>query len=98
MSYSEKITRKTKVLVYGRVQGVYFRYHTKLMAERFGLTGWVRNRSDGSVEAHISGKGSDVARMIEWLHRGPETAVVDKVDVVEIENQEPQASDFSIKH
>ena len=91
------IDRKTRVCVYGRVQGVYFRYHTKLMAERFGLTGWVRNRSDGSVEAYFSGNGNDVAKILEWLHRGPETSVVDKVEVTEIDTPEPQTSGFNIR-
>ena len=91
------ITRKTKALVYGRVQGVYFRYHTKLMADRLGLSGWVRNRPDGTVEAYFCGQDSDVTRIIEWLHSGPETAVVDKVDVEEIDTEEFQAHDFIIK-
>ena len=90
-------SKTAKALIYGRVQGVYFRYHTKLMADNFGLSGWVRNRSDGSVEAYLSGSGSDVAKMIDWLHRGPETAVVDKVDVAEIDNDRMQDSNFIIK-
>ena len=86
-----------KALVYGRVQGVYFRYHTKLMADRLGLSGWVRNRPDGTVEAYFCGQDSDVTRIIDWLHSGPETAVVDKVDVEEIDTEEFQAQDFIIK-
>lgn len=93
------MARKTvKVLVKGRVQGVYFRHHTKLMAERIGLTGWVRNLSDGSVEACFSGDGNDVVKMIEWLQHGPETAVVDKVDVAEIDHEEILYKDFIIRY
>ena len=43
------VSRNVKVLVYGRVQGVYFRYHTKLMADSLGLCGWVKNCPDGST-------------------------------------------------
>jgi acylphosphatase len=49
------------------------------------------------VEAYFCGQGSDVTRIIEWLHSGPETAVVDKVDVEETDTEKLQAHDFIIK-
>ena len=66
--------------VFGTVQGVSFRYHTLLQARSLGLTGWVRNCRDGSVETVISGPYDAVAKMREWLHRGPAAAVVTRVD------------------
>lgn len=92
------ISRAVRVNVYGRVQGVYFRYHTKLTADRLGLSGWVRNRRDGSVEALISGNSSDVKEMIDWLHYGPDRAVVHKVQITEVEDDESLSSEFLIRY
>jgi len=62
--------------VQGRVQGVGFREACVEEAESLGLTGWVRNRTDGSVEALLQGRPEQIARMREWLGRGPPMAVV----------------------
>ncbi len=76
------MTRCTvKIRVYGRVQGVFFRYHTQLEAQRLGLNGWVRNCRDGSVETLLHGSEDDVGTMINWLHRGPDSAQVKEVVV-----------------
>ena len=91
-------TRNVKVLVLGRVQGVYFRYHTKLMADSLGLSGWVKNCPDGSVEAHLYGNDLQVTEMINWLHQGPDSAAVVKVDVAEIDNQELSHDGFVIRY
>ena len=58
------------------VQGVFFRQSTRQQAMLYGLTGWVRNRSDGSVEGQATGDAAMLAALREWLGRGPETAVV----------------------
>lgn len=50
-------------------------------ANQLGVTGWVRNLADGSVEAVVQGDASAVEQMIEWAHHGPESARVDKVDI-----------------
>ena len=65
----------------GRVQGVWFRESTRQRALELKVTGWVRNRSDGTVEAVIQGEEAAVKAMIEWAHRGPDNARVEKVDV-----------------
>ena len=65
----------------GRVQGVSFRYWTLEEATRLRLDGWVRNRSDGSVEAVFSGPGEAVTEMLDLCHRGPRHARVDNVEV-----------------
>ena len=65
----------------GRVQGVGYRDWALTTGRRLGLSGWVRNRSDGSVEALIVGDDSAVGTMIEACRRGPSLARVDAVDV-----------------
>ena len=57
--------------VYGLVQGVYYRHSTIQQAQRLGLHGWVRNRSDGSVEALVQGAADAVQTLIAWAHQGP---------------------------
>jgi acylphosphatase len=63
----------------GRVQGVFFRYHTQDMAFKLGVKGWVKNRRDGRVEAVFEGDKEKVDQMIQWCHRGPSEARVTKV-------------------
>ena len=67
----------------GRVQGVGFRYSMSEEAERLGVTGWVRNRRDGTVEAVLSGADDVVAVMIDACRRGPPAARVEAVDAEE---------------
>ena len=71
---SERIRRRAVVL--GRVQGVGFRWYTRERATDLGLTGWVRNLPDGSVEVWFQGDPAAVAEMEEWLHRGSPAARV----------------------
>ena len=65
--------------IQGRVQGVWFRESMLHEAERLGVTGWVRNRQDGSVEAVIQGSIEAVDTLIEWAHSGPPMAQVNHV-------------------
>lgn len=71
------------VWVSGVVQGVFFRSATHRMARDLGLDGWVRNLSDGRVEAVFEGPADDVDAAVDWCHHGPDRAVVDEVEVVE---------------
>jgi acylphosphatase len=64
-------------LIRGRVQGVGFRYSTIHEARRLGLSGWVRNRSDGAVEVWSEGPLEKQTSFLTWLHRGPPGARVD---------------------
>ena len=73
---------KAHVFINGRVQGVFFRYETKRMALRRGVSGWVRNLPDGRVEAVFEGEKSDVEEMIRFCHRGPPGAIVRDVEVI----------------
>ncbi|MBV8407073.1 MAG: acylphosphatase [Alphaproteobacteria bacterium] len=72
---------QARLVVTGRVQGVGYRDWVMERAERLGLSGWVRNRIDGSVEAVIVGEDDAVGRMVEACRRGPPAARVDAVDV-----------------
>jgi acylphosphatase len=76
-----KVSRSIRII--GRVQGVMFRESMCQQAERLGITGWVRNRRDGSLEALIQGEVSDVEAMIAWAHRGPELALVKRVEIAD---------------
>jgi acylphosphatase len=67
--------------IFGRVQGVGFRYHFSEQARRLGLAGWVRNRRSGSVEALIEGAPEAVEALISWARLGPSAAQVERVDV-----------------
>ncbi|HEY1244205.1 MAG TPA: acylphosphatase [Hyphomicrobiaceae bacterium] len=74
--------RTVRVRIAGRVQGVSYRYWTEDTARGLGLTGWVRNRRDGSVEALFSGAADEVADMLQRCHDGPAAAVVSAVEIV----------------
>ena len=69
-----------QVAIRGRVQGVGFRYWTTCEAIRLGLTGWVRNRRDGSVEALFSGADDVVTKMLMRCRQGPSSARVEAVE------------------
>lgn len=69
----------------GRVQGVFFRDSTRREANRLGVTGWVRNRPDGTVEAHVEGAPEAVEALVRWARDGPRHADVDDVRVSEAE-------------
>ena len=72
-----------RVRVSGRVQGVFFRAGTRDEARSLKVSGWVRNCSDGSVEAHVEGKEDVVDQLIDRLREGPPHARVDQVNVVD---------------
>jgi acylphosphatase len=72
---------RAHVFVSGLVQGVFFRMHTKRMADSLNVTGWVRNLPDGRVEAVFEGRRKDVEKMVEWCKRGPSGAIVKDVNV-----------------
>jgi acylphosphatase len=69
-----------RVRVYGRVQGVGFRYFVQSRSRSLGLVGWVRNRSDGSVEALAEGPSSTVEEWIDLLREGAPASRVDRVE------------------
>lgn len=72
-----------RVVVHGRVQGVFFRDSTRQRAEGDGVAGWVTNRADGAVEAVFEGDVAAVERMVAWMREGPSGASVERVEVSE---------------
>lgn len=84
------------VRVTGFVQGVFFRAWTKEQAEALGVSGWVRNHYDGSVEALVVGEESAVATMIEKMRRGPPGANVEQLTEEPVE--ELAGEGFAIRH
>lgn len=76
--------RRVHVAISGQVQGVGFRYHTKQVSERLGLTGWVRNRADGAVEAEVEGDETSVGELLTWLASGPAGAHVHDTEFTEM--------------
>ncbi|MDH7518120.1 MAG: acylphosphatase [Candidatus Thermoplasmatota archaeon] len=89
---------RAHVVISGRVQGVFFRANTKQKADQLGLAGWVRNTSDGKVEALFEGEEKFVQEMINWCHRGPSSARVDDVEVKKENILSCEFNDFSIKY
>ena len=89
---TSKLTKHLNI--HGLVQGVGYRYSFYSVARRLGITGWVRNNRDGSVEAMVQGTGEQVASIIGWAKKGPDFAQVERVDVSEGSGR---FEDFSIR-
>ncbi len=73
----------SRLIIRGRVQGVYFRESMAMKARELRITGWVRNRRDGTVEAMVQGTGEALGEMLAWARSGPDRAVVDSVQIDE---------------
>jgi acylphosphatase len=82
------VTVARRVVVHGRVQGVFFRETVRRRAYRAGVAGWVRNNADGTVEALFEGDADDVESMVHFAGIGPSGAYVERVDVDEVEPEE----------
>jgi acylphosphatase len=88
------VTRK-RVVISGRVQGVFFRDTMRQRAQAAGVAGWVRNTPDGTVEAVFEGPAEAVDELVEFSRRGPSRAEVAAVDVVD---EEPEGlSGFEVR-
>jgi acylphosphatase len=86
---------RRRVIVHGRVQGVFFRDTARRLAEERGVAGWIANRADGSVEAVFEGEADDVDAMVRFCEQGPRGAEVDRVEVL---TEEPEhLSEFTIR-
>jgi acylphosphatase len=74
-----------KVIIKGRVQGVFYRAETKNTADQLGIKGYVKNLANGSVEAVFDGDRPAVVQMVEWCNKGPAAAKVEKVLVEKVD-------------
>lgn len=74
------MAKQVHCMVRGRVQGVFFRASAQREARRLGLTGWVKNTSDGSVEILVEGEDERVREFLQWAQKGPSAARVDRVE------------------
>jgi acylphosphatase len=69
------------LVIHGRVQGVFFRDSMRREAQSLSIAGWVRNCSDGTVEAAVQGESAAVDAIVRWARRGPQRAQVERVDI-----------------
>ena len=84
------------VIVTGHVQGVFYRAWAQGHARELGVSGWIRNCADGSVEAHLAGEEDCVTRMIDRMRNGPSNA---RVEDVIVEEAEPEPTGrFEVRH
>jgi acylphosphatase len=89
----ERIRRR--VVVHGRVQGVFFRDSARERARAHNVSGWVRNRSDGAVEAVLEGTPGAVQQVLRFLETGPPRAEVEEIDLSE---EEPEGlTEFEVR-
>lgn len=88
---------RQRLVISGRVQGVYFRDSLRMAAEREGVRGWVRNLPDRRVEAVLEGEIQAVSRVIEWSRQGPPAARVEEVEIIE-EIFTGEFHDFEIRY
>jgi len=88
---------RAHLFISGRVQGVFFRANMRRVAREHGVKGWVRNLPDGRVEAVLEGPEDAVKKVIEWAHRGPPLARVERVEV-HWEEYKGEFNDFSIRY
>ena len=84
-SYTTMFKKTLHLVIHGHVQGVFFRDSMRREAQRLAIAGWVRNCSDGSVEAAVCGEPADVDAIVRWAHRGPDSAQVERVEI-ELDN------------
>jgi acylphosphatase len=90
------MTRRVRIVVRGRVQGVGFRYAAVSEARRHGLSGWARNAPDGSVEIVAEGNAAAVEALLDWCRQGPPSARVSSMHQVEESDTQP-LSGFDIR-
>jgi acylphosphatase len=86
---------RRRVVVHGVVQGVFFRETTRRLAQEQGVSGWVRNTWEGTVEAVFEGPPEAVGRLVDFVHRGPPSARVERVEV--FQEDEEGLSGFAVR-
>lgn len=87
-----------RLTITGRVQGVFFRLETQKEAKRLGISGYVKNLPDGSVEAVIQGDAQTVEKMIRWCYQGPPASRVDHIDLSDIALLDDFSDRFDVRY
>ncbi len=75
--------KRVKLKIHGKIQGVFFRYTAKQIADKLKVKGWIKNNFDGTIDAVIEGKDEAVDEMVKWCKAGPTNSIVEKVDIRE---------------
>jgi len=91
------VKSRVHIVIYGIVQGVGYRYSTYRKALQLGITGWVRNKSDGSVEAVFEGAREKLEEMLSWCREGPSGAYVSEIKV-QWEEGDERYNNFEIRY
>ncbi len=89
--FRQTMKRRISIIIRGRVQGVSFRYETKFQAKALGLTGWVKNASQDTVEVLAEGEEENLKELARWCAHGPTRSRVDKIDF----KWSPKTGEFS---
>ena len=84
------------MIIFGRVQGVYFRKTTQKQALQQNITGWVRNRKEGTVEVLAQGSEDNLLALLKWCEKGPRFAKVERIEI-NWKEQEGEFSSFEIR-
>ncbi len=89
------MTERLKLKIFGKVQGVFFRYHTKNQAQRLGLVGWIKNEEDGTVLIEVEGPEEKVREFVFWCYKGPVDAKVKQIQKIKLRPKKEE-KDFII--
>lgn len=92
----EKQFSRARIFISGKVQGVFFRQNARQKAKELEITGWIRNLTDGRVEAVFEGEKENIEKMIDWAKKGPIWAKVEKLEVF-WEKYQGEFNNFEIK-
>ena len=91
------IQKRIHIFVTGRVQGVFFRQSTRVMAIKNNVNGWVRNLDDGRVEIVAQGETQDIDNLAHWCKTGPANSRVDQFELSE-ENISDEFENFEVRY
>jgi len=91
------VQKRIHIFVTGRVQGVFFRQSTKVMAIKNNVRGWVRNLDDGRVEIVVEGEIQDIENLAQWCKTGPANSRVDEFELSE-ENVTDEFENFEVRY
>jgi acylphosphatase len=83
--WSLRMIKAYSIKVRGDVQGVFYRHNAKIMADKLGIVGWVKNKQDGSVKVLIQGEEEKLKKFIEWAYEGSPMATVENVEITALD-------------